>query len=219
MPEMTKNIAVIITSYNYGQYLSAAIESVLNQSIPCEIIVVDDGSTDNTQAVALSYINKGVIYLYMPHSGKYGIARNFGISHTSAEYIVPLDADDELFPSFLEKTYTLASDGHEIVTVNSDCEVSGALDDSIYTGNQLLYCAMFTRELWGRVGGYDEDIPVSSVEDWCMWIKAHKSGANSINIPESLFKYTQHPGSLTSTNIATNGQVIDDWMRNKGYRV
>lgn len=215
---MDKSAAIIITSYNYGDYLAKAIDSALAQTIPAEIIVVDDGSTDNTREVALSYLDKGVIYLWMPHQGKYGVARNFGIRHTSAKYIVPLDADDELYPEFIETCLPGISEwGDDIVTVNSEDEKSEALDDSIYSGNKLLYCSMFTKEMWEMVEGYDEDIPISSIEDWCFWIKAYRLGFTSFNVNKTLFKRNLHPGSMTETNIAPNGTILSDWMKSKGY--
>jgi len=105
---MTK-ISIIIPTYNYAQYICEAIESVLNQTYKdFEIIVVDDGSTDNTKEVIKPYLNK-IKYIYQQNSGP-SSARNRGIKEAKGEYIAFLDADDiwlaqklELQIKFMEK--------------------------------------------------------------------------------------------------------------------
>jgi glycosyltransferase involved in cell wall biosynthesis len=92
-------VSVIIPCYNHGYYLAEAIESVRTQSYPHkEIIVIDDGSTDNTQSVAQKY--EDVTYIYQPNKGL-SSARNTGILHSTGDYLVFLDADDLLLPDAL----------------------------------------------------------------------------------------------------------------------
>jgi glycosyltransferase involved in cell wall biosynthesis len=89
-------VSVVITCYNHGRFLREAIDSVLKQTYkPIEIIVVDDGSTDNTREVAERYPQ--VTYIYQFNTGL-SAARNTGLDHSSGEYIVFLDADDWLYP-------------------------------------------------------------------------------------------------------------------------
>lgn len=97
-------VSVIIPAYNSSEYLIAAIESVLCQSYKnIEIIVVDDGSTDNTKNVLASYIEKGLLsYNYQENQGP-GSARNRGIRKAKGEYIAFLDSDDILLPDSVEK--------------------------------------------------------------------------------------------------------------------
>src|SRR4051812_30982953 len=98
-PIIAPLISVIIPCYNHGSYLAEAIDSILTQTYQYfEIIVVDDGSTDNTRAVAESY--KAVKYVYRNNKGL-SAARNTGIDHSNGEYLVFLDADDWLFPNAL----------------------------------------------------------------------------------------------------------------------
>src|SRR5688500_685940 len=92
-------VSVIIPCYNHGHYLPKAIESVLEQSYtPVEIIVVDDGSTDDTAVIAQSYPQ--VTYMYQSNSGL-SASRNTGIRHSQGDYLVFLDADDWLYPEAL----------------------------------------------------------------------------------------------------------------------
>src|ERR687898_3616338 len=93
-------VSVVIPCYNQARFLGEAIESVLAQSYPhFEVIVVDDGSTDNTSEVAASYA--GVRYIRQENQGLAG-ARNAGIRRSRGSYLVFLDADDRLLADALE---------------------------------------------------------------------------------------------------------------------
>jgi glycosyltransferase involved in cell wall biosynthesis len=92
------SISTVITTYNYAEFLPDAIESVLTQTRPVDdIVVVDDGSTDNTAQVVAAYANRGVRYVRQNNQGA-GAARNRGIFETSGDFIAFLDADDMWLP-------------------------------------------------------------------------------------------------------------------------
>jgi glycosyltransferase involved in cell wall biosynthesis len=113
-------VSIIIPCYNYGHYLSAAIESALNQTYrDIEIIVVDDGSRDNTKEVVQRY--EQVIYLYQPNKGL-AASRNRGVSCCQGAYIVFLDADDWLYPN------AIASNLYHLKQNPQLAFVSGAYD-------------------------------------------------------------------------------------------
>jgi len=115
-------VSVIIPCFNHGEYLQEAIDSIKNQNYPSiEIIVVDDGSKDNTSEIAK--VNKDVIYIYQSNQGL-SAARNTGIDKSIGEYLLFLDADDWLYPeaintniSYLlkDKSLAFASGYHEKV--------------------------------------------------------------------------------------------------------
>jgi glycosyltransferase involved in cell wall biosynthesis len=95
-------VTVVIPCYNQAHFLGEAIESVLEQTYPhYEIVVVDDGATDNTSEVASRYPGK-VRLIRQENRGLSG-ARNTGIRHSEGEYMVFLDADDRLLPEALER--------------------------------------------------------------------------------------------------------------------
>ena len=99
MPE----ISVIIPTFNYGKYIKRAIESILTQTYQdVEIIVVDDGSTDNTREIIRSKQSDKIRYFYQENKGAPS-ARNKGIVESKGKYIAFLDADDEWLPTKLEK--------------------------------------------------------------------------------------------------------------------
>ena len=102
-----KNIlfSVIIPTYNRAHLISQAIESILAQTYPVwELIIVDDGSTDNTREVVNKYQDKRIKYFFKKNEER-SIARNYGISKASGDYISFLDDDDYYLPQFFEEFY------------------------------------------------------------------------------------------------------------------
>ncbi|MHC5184212.1 MAG: glycosyltransferase family 2 protein [Planctomycetota bacterium] len=113
------SISVVIPVYNCGRYVARAIESVLNQTHPVqEIVVVDDGSTDNSSTVIESYETK-VRYIYQQNAGA-SAARNAGIEAASGNWIAFLDADDEWLPNKIELQVGLLNSNPDIVWVSSN---------------------------------------------------------------------------------------------------
>ena len=115
----TPLVSVIIPAFNCGDCLPRAIESVLDQTYPnIECIVVDDGSTDDTAAIARFY-GENVKLVSQENSGV-SSARNTGIAHANGELIAFLDADDSWHPSKLEKQVQLLQEHREVVLVSTD---------------------------------------------------------------------------------------------------
>ena len=103
-------ISVIIPAYNVGQYLEKCISSILQQTYKnTEVIIVDDGSTDNTLAVANSFSFDPRVKTYRKDNGGVSSTRNFGLSASSGKYIVFVDGDDFISPFFIEHMYQLVS--------------------------------------------------------------------------------------------------------------
>jgi len=119
-------VSVIIPTYNYAQYISEAITSVLDQDYPpdkLEIIVIDDGSTDNTKEVLTPFIDQGkIIYYYQENEGK-ASAAYWGIQNSSGKYIFNLDADDYFLPNKVIETVTAFEADEAIVHVASPAKI------------------------------------------------------------------------------------------------
>ena len=114
-------VSVIIPCYNHARFLRQAIESALAQSYSnFEIIVVDDGSTDDTAEVARSY--SMARYVYQENAGR-SAARNTGLEHSRGEFVLFLDADDRLLPRAIEKSVLLMHDHPECAFVSGHCRV------------------------------------------------------------------------------------------------
>ncbi len=118
---MNDIISVIIPAYNCADYVRDAIESVLSQSYKAvEIIVVDDGSTDNTAEVLNKYrSNEFITYVHQDNKGP-GAARNAGMSMSKGEYICFLDADDELKPDSLKQRHDVLRSNEDVMMVFTD---------------------------------------------------------------------------------------------------
>ncbi|ROL57688.1 glycosyltransferase [Bacteroidetes/Chlorobi group bacterium Naka2016] len=203
-PTETKvpKVSVVITCYNLAQYLREAVESVVNQTFQdWECIIVDDGSTDDTKQVALELISRyptrRIVYLHKKNEGV-AKARNYGIQHSKGKYILPLDADDMLHPTFLEKTVRILDEYPYFFIVYTDLQEFGERNNLVQAKNwdpltlpyqnHLNYCSLMRREVWEEVGGYNPNM-VLGYEDWDFWIGSVQKGFTATRIPEPLFLY------------------------------
>ncbi|MBO4962434.1 MAG: glycosyltransferase [Clostridia bacterium] len=102
-------ISAILPAYNVEKYLEECVNSILSQNVECEIIIINDGSTDNTLSVAnsLAEKHKNIVVLTQENSGQ-SVARNRGIKIAKGEYLLLLDSDDYLIENTLENVYNLA---------------------------------------------------------------------------------------------------------------
>ena len=181
-------ISVIIPLYNQGKYLSDAIESVVNQSYRnWEVIIVNDGSTDDSLFIAQSlkerFSNHPITLLDQPNRGK-GVTRNNGVKASSGKYVCVLDADDQIASTYLETAAHLLEHNHEIGWITPKTLQFGRHNQIFYHFNydfivSLLVCpspvsAIFRRSLWDELGGYLEDM--TDREDWEFWIRAGEKG-------------------------------------------
>lgn len=195
-------VSVVIPCYDYGRYLPQAVASVLAQTYAdWELVVVDDGSTDDTAAVARSLIadhpGRRIRLLEQANAGV-SAARNAGIAATTGRYVLPLDADDMIAPTMLERTVAVLDRHPDIAIVSTDLSVF--TDDDLpaqvlklppYDRDLLLrrlimfYCSLYRREVWQTVGGYVEDMRAG--EDWDFWVASAEHGFVAHHIHEPLF--------------------------------
>ena len=173
--KLTK-ISIIIPSYNQSQYLNSAISSALDQTLKAhEIIVIDDGSTDNSLAVAQPYEDLGVKVISQANKGL-SSARNTGIMNATGDYLLFLDSDDMLLENAIQKIIEVAEQTNaDIISPSFKCfglaqnEVilmeNHTIED-FKTGNRVGYCSAIRREALLEVGGY-------SPKMWCGWEDLH----------------------------------------------
>lgn len=199
-------VSVIIPTYNHSQFILDAINSIMNQTYSdWECIIVDDGSTDDTQTVVGPLLELGYdIKYFKKENGGLSSARNFGIKKSQGTYILPLDADDTFEKTFLEKAVEKFSRDGALKVVYCEARYFGAKqgkwnlpeysNERLLVSNMIFSCAMFKREDYNRVNGYDESI---LYEDWDFWLRILNDGGNVFRIPEVLFNYRKHiDGSL-----------------------
>jgi len=131
------NVSVIVATYNRANFIDRAIKSILNQIYQdFEIIIVDDGSSDNTEEIIKGYKDKRIIYIKHKKNQGISTARNTGIKRAKGEYIAFLDSDDEWFPEKLERQVVLLqNESSEVGVVYSDLRY---IDENGKDMNKLL---------------------------------------------------------------------------------
>jgi len=202
---------VIIPCYNLGSLLKNAVDSVLRQSIGnLQLIVVDDLSTDKETKDVLKSLEKHVEVIYLKKNGGVANARNHGIAKAKAEYILCLDADDTIEPTYLEKalnTFLLYPKAGIVTTwaqyfgeVNSQWRVREGLTlaDAL-VASPVPTASCFRKEAWEQAGGYESKM--RGYEDWELWISIMENGWKIEVITEINFNYyVRKDGKVNTSN-------------------
>ena len=213
-------VSVIMPCYEQAQFLREAVESVVAQTFDdWELIVVDDGSPDDTAAIAEAIIAeypRRLIRLFRKRNGGLSEARNDGIRSAHGAYVLPLDADDIIQPTMLEKTVRMLKLHPDVSIVYTDVTHFGAVDRTLQLpdfsaakiphNNQLNYSSLFRYEVWERCGGYRSFR--WGYEDWDFWVGCSAAGLRAIRIPESLLLYR-----VKKTSMYTEALAHDDELR------
>ncbi len=225
------NVTVIIPCYNDGAYIMQALNSVLNQTVKAEqIIIVDDGSLDETKAI-LNKINEANVVVVFQENKGVSNARNKAINLAKTEFVLNLDADDYIEPKFIEKTLEVLKTDKTVGVVSSYCRtfknknktleivkpLGGMLKDFIIKNNGRAN-ALFRKRCWEEVGGYDE-IMVNGYEDWEFWIAVLKNNWSMYIIPEVLSSYRVKQTSRDKTAIQNFDFELRQYIFNKHREV
>jgi glycosyltransferase involved in cell wall biosynthesis len=203
-------ISVYITNYNYGQFIKKAIDSVLNQTEKdFEIILIDDGSTDDSIPLIQSYIDHPKVKIVLQQNKGLTISNNLALKLSRGKYIMRLDADDYLVETALEKLSAILDKRAEIGMVFGDYYMVDESENILehfrrHDFNQDVKlldqpahgaCTMFRVECLKQLGGYDESI--TRQDGYELWLRfIEKFEVSNINTP--LFYYRQHGNNLTS---------------------
>tara|TARA_B100001175_G_scaffold317750_1_gene336157 strand:+ start:2030 stop:3415 length:1386 start_codon:yes stop_codon:yes gene_type:complete len=216
-------ITVYITNYNYGKYLKQSIESVLNQSFQdFELIIIDDGSTDDSKTIIESYENNSKIKVVYQNNKGLTISNNIALKLSQGEFILRLDSDDYFHKDALTNLLS-GFHSNKIGMVFGDWYEVDQLGDIIerkqrhnFKKNVTLYdqpahgaCTMFRKSCLVKINGYDESITrQDGYELWLRFIQNFK--INNINIP--IFYYRQHNLSLTKDEkklLNTRAEILE----------
>lgn len=209
-------VSVVIPCYNHASYLREAVESVLSQTLKdLEIVIVNDGSADNSQDVALQLIaekpNENLILLNQPNSGL-PTSRNNGIKAAHSDYIFVLDADDKIHPKALELLAEVLDKHENICLVYSDYRTFGDInvdaelpdfdpDGHLKRNRYVTGNCMFRRKVWEDVGGYNPNMKYGC-EDWDFSIGVLEKGGGFYHIKQKLFFYRRSGITMVHTTHA-----------------
>ena len=207
---MTPLVTVYITNFNYGKYIKQAIESVLNQSFQdFEIIIIDDGSTDNSKQIIESFSHNSKIQVIFQQNKGLNVTNNIALRVAQGRYIMRLDADDYLEKNALELMSEVLEKDAELGLVFPDYYMVDASGDLMNIEKRHSFekevslldqpahgaCTMIRKKFLQSLGGYDEQFKCQDGYD--LWIRfTAKFKVTNINTP--LFYYRQHGENLTS---------------------
>lgn len=203
-------VSIIIPCYNDGEYLREAVASAQAQTYkPCEVILIDDHSDEaSTQRILQELRMEGLTVITTPQ-GKKGpsAARNAGIESAQGEYILPVDADDKLAPTYVEKAVAVLLAQPQVGICYCRAKFFGLKRGpwplTAYDADRLLYenmifaTALYRKADWEAVGGYDESAR-TGLEDHSFWISLHALGRRAVQLQEELFFYRVRAHSRTA---------------------
>jgi glycosyltransferase involved in cell wall biosynthesis len=210
MPVSTPpKVSVIIPCYNLGQYLDEAVESVLSQTYQdFEILVVDDGSTDEATRSLLADYRRPCTRVIRAVHGGLATARNLGIANACGEYLCALDADDRLESTYFAKAVPVLEADPSIAFVSCWLRTFGDEQwdwtpercdlPTLLWEDTLLTAALARRDVVVGAGGYDTQMPVQGHEDWDLWLTLVERGHRGTILREVLFNYRRRHGSMSN---------------------
>jgi glycosyltransferase involved in cell wall biosynthesis len=235
-PDTTPGVSVIIPAYNYGRFLATAISSVLTQEYPhFELIVVDDGSTDDTAQIVQQFTDSRLRYVHKQNAGL-SAARNTGIAAARFPLVAFLDADDEWLPGFLKQAvaafarlpeeFALVACRHTYINAAGDRLHFKRLDvglpqeitcrDIIFRTHFQPSCVVTKKSVFTTCGDFDTTL--RSSEDRDMWIRI----ANRYRVyllDQCQARIRRHPGSMSkhADRMKTNVRQVINQSYRRGF--
>lgn len=218
---MSPKVSVIVPCYNQAVYLADCLQSVLSQTyLNWECIIVDDGSPDNTEEIAGIWCARDSRFKYLKKpNGGLSSARNAGINFASGEYILPLDADDYIGNTYLEKAIDVFIRDPDTSLVycqarlfgfdNGDWELPAFNFKDLLRLNLIFCSALYSKKDFLTYGPYDEEIK-SGWEDWSLWVSILKSDSKVVRIDEVLFFYRTKAQSMVR-NMEDKDKELARW--------
>lgn len=219
----TPQITVLMPAYNAGKYIAEAIASVLGQTFgDFELLIVNDGSTDDTLNIIQSFDDKRIRIISQSNQGV-AMALNTGLKYAKAGYVARFDADDICMPQRLQKQFDFLEANPEHILVGSDVDYIIDNNDFLFHFKCLahshteimerlyFYCpfvhpaVMYKKDVVLSVGGYPD--AAHNFEDYMLWVAIAGKGKFH-NLNESLIKYRLNPQSVT----------IDERWRGRRFR-
>jgi glycosyltransferase involved in cell wall biosynthesis len=203
-------LSIIIPTHNDAVSLVEALASAeACASGRHEILVLDDGTTDPDSLRILDKLREAGQPVLRQANAGLAAARNALVAATNGRYVLPLDADNRLHPGFIERALEAFRDDPRLGVVYGDHRLFGARTGRMHVPdhdlrrsvnrNEIDACAIFRRDAWNDVGGYDAMLP-GGFEDWEFWLHVGKRGWRFLHLQQVAFDYRVRPGSLLARN-------------------
>ncbi|WP_010601856.1 glycosyltransferase family 2 protein [Pedobacter agri] len=209
-------LSVIIPCYNHGQYVQEAIDSVLTyQDQPVEIIIIDDGSTDEFTISKIEELKQeGFKVIQHPNAGL-AFSRNVGISAAQGKYILPLDADNKIKADYIRKALPVLENNEADIVYSRPIFFGDVTPDRIFSsrefdavsllyGNYIDACAIYRKDVWHKNIGYDEQMPYQGLEDWDFWLNSYFNDFSFRFIEQELYYYRILKNSMITKIVNDN---------------
>lgn len=228
MNQHTPLISIIIPYYNCEKYITETLESVEKQTYHnYEVILVNDGSSASSTAYIEQLVqDKGYIQYFYQHNSGASSARNHGAKYAKGKFLLFLDGDDIIHPTYLQKTANILLNNPNCKLVYTRTEFFDSQHGiwklphytgfkSLLLGNKIVITALIYKSDFNLLSGFDEHL--KSHEDWDYWIRLLKDGGDVCYIDESLFFYRKRAdqsshtdGLIKNHNFNTVWQAIYD---------
>lgn len=223
-------ISVILPVFNGARYLHQAVQSILDQSYPdFELIIINDGSTDQTKTILNSFTDSRIKVITNPNNQGIVNSLNQGIKMAVGQYIARMDADDISARDRFKKQREFLEHNSEYILVGSFTEVIDHIGKMLYSieqptrdqaikstlkrGSCIAHGSMMVRKhAIEAIGGYSTDSAVAHAEDYDLLVRLTGQGKFS-NLPEYLYQYREHQASISAremqTQIASTTTIAD----------
>jgi glycosyltransferase involved in cell wall biosynthesis len=221
----TIDISIVITSYNYGHFIKECIDSCLLQAssgLNYEVIVIDDGSTDQTPSV-LTTINDVRLRKFRIENSGIEKAANLAFENAYGKYVVRVDADDKLYPNFLRSISPYLEMGCGFIysnyaVINAASEIldeiqlpSFQVSEIYQRGDFLATGTVYLKNNIMQLGGYNTEKINNGLENYQLILMLLNLGHIGIHVPLQLFGYRRHGSNLSETKkkqIISNGKAL-----------
>lgn len=216
-------VSIIIPAFNASKYIKHTLDSCLDQTYDnIEIIVVDDGSTDDTKNIVKSYSDNRIKYFYKENGGS-ATARNFGLNNSRGKYIIFLDSDDLILPNRISIHIEYLKNKNKIISYSDFRYIKNDNNEERYTHKFKFYngnvldkivfknfiptnCATFPRSVLNNVGMLNENI--RNCEDTEYLLRSLLAGYEVNYLDNTLSLYRLHPSSKSKNKIKNYSNFI-----------
>lgn len=226
-----EKVSIVLPVYNGQKYLRESIESILKQTYEdYELIIVNDASTDHTLEIAAEYAAKDsrIRVFSNDHNSKLPQSLNNGFAQASGEFYTWTSDDNVMLPDCLERMVETFREHPEVDLIygkQAFIDESGKITghrkypkdmDDIYIRDIVGACFMYRKKVQEKLGGYD--ISKFLVEDYDFWLRAYEQ-FRFYYLPEELYLYRNHPGSLTSRRTEDQKQAVIQLLQDALQRI